>query len=106
MITLTVNYVPSFVRNARQIKMAQIARGADVDSGVVAQVRYAFSAALPLFISAVRTSSRLAQAMEARGFDAGFQRSQYRQLRMERRDWIVLVALAILAMLMVGRVFL
>jgi energy-coupling factor transport system permease protein len=102
MISLTVNYVPSFIRSARRIKLAQIARGADVDSGVIAQIRYAFSAALPLFVSALRTSSRLALAMEARGFDAGRRRTLYRELRMARRDWFVLAVCLTFATLMIA----
>ncbi len=106
MISLTVNYVPSFIRSARQIKLAQIARGADVDSRAIVQIRYAFSAALPLFVSALRTSSRLALAMEARGFEAGRSRTRYRELRMVRRDWCVLGGCLTFATLMVAWSFL
>ena len=105
MVTLTVNYVPSLIRSARQIKMAQVARGADFDSGMFAQIRFAFSASIPLFVSALRTSSRLALAMEARGFEAGTQRSRYSELQMDWRDWLSLGALVILSVLMVVRIF-
>ncbi|MER3523478.1 MAG: hypothetical protein C4326_05260 [Ignavibacteria bacterium] len=88
---LTVNVVPLLIQCAQQIKQAQLARGADADSGWIGKVRFAASAALPLFVSALRASQHLAQAMEARAFDPSAPRTPYRTLLMASRDRSVLV---------------
>lgn len=88
---LTVNSVPLLIRCAQQIKQAQLARGADADSGWIGKVRFAASAALPLFVSVFRASHHLAEAMEARAFDPSASRTPYRTLQMTSRDRTVLV---------------
>jgi energy-coupling factor transporter transmembrane protein EcfT len=105
MIMLTLQYVPLFIRNARAIKMAQISRGADLDSRWSSQVRFALSAALPLFVSAFRTSSQLSLAMEARGFDPGIRRSAYSQLHPGARDAAAVLISLLLASLTVAAAF-
>ncbi len=90
-VGLTVNFVPMLVQSAQQIKRAQLARGADADANFIRQIRFALSAALPLFVSALRTSHHLAEAMEARGYDPRIERTCYGVLRMNGRDWITFV---------------
>lgn len=95
-LSLTLNFIPQLIRSAQHIKLAQIARGADVDTSVLKQIRFAATAAVPLFVSAFRSSHQLAEAMEARGYDAARQRTQWQSLRMTRRDWRVLAFLCLL----------
>lgn len=90
---LTVNFVPMLIQSAQQIKRAQLARGADADAGFVQQIRFAFSAALPLFVSAFRSSHHLAEAMEARGYDPHIERTVFATLRMKRMDWFAFLIL-------------
>jgi energy-coupling factor transport system permease protein len=88
-MNLTLNFVPSLVHTAQRIKIAQIARGADLDSGFSRQLHFAFSAALPLFASAFRSSEQLALAMESRCYDPSIERSHFSTLRMAAPDWLV-----------------
>jgi energy-coupling factor transport system permease protein len=90
---LTVNFVPMLIQSAQQLKRAQLARGADADRGFFRQIRFAFSAALPLFVSAFRTSHHLAEAMEARGYDPYAERTPLNTLSMKRTDWVVVLLL-------------
>ena len=92
-LTITLNFIPLLIRTAQDIKLAHIARGADVDSSFIKQVRFAASAAVPLFVSAFRSSQHLAEAMEARGYDPARERTEWQSLRMTQRDWLVLVLL-------------
>jgi energy-coupling factor transport system permease protein len=90
---LTLNFVPQLIQSAQTIKRAQLARGADVDTGLFPQIRFAFSAALPLFVAAFRSSHHLAEAMEARAYDPSVERTAFRILKMHARDWAVLLVL-------------
>ncbi|MCZ6776804.1 MAG: energy-coupling factor transporter transmembrane component T [Ignavibacteria bacterium] len=89
LMSITLNFVPLLIRTAQRIKTAQIARGADIDSNFFRQVRFAFSASVPLFAAAFRSSQQLALAMEARCYDPSVERSVYSKLKMERSDWVV-----------------
>jgi len=52
---------------------------------------------LVLLVSAIRRSTRMALAMDARGFDAGRPRSRYRPIRIELLDWLLLLAAGVVA---------
>ena len=45
---------------------------------------------VPLFVSAFQRAEDLANAMEARGYAPGEERTRYKVLKMEMRDWILL----------------
>ena len=60
--------------------------------GPVASARVVASRLLALLVSAVRRGERMALAMDARGFDAGRQRTHYRPIRLGVRDVAILVA--------------
>jgi energy-coupling factor transport system permease protein len=93
LLSLTLTFVPLMISTARRIKTAQIARGADVDSSIGRQIRFAFSAAIPLFAGTFRASEQLALAMEARCYDPSAARSSFVRLRMRWIDWMVLFVL-------------
>ncbi len=96
LLSLTLNFVPLIIQSAQRIKAAQIARGADVDSSFLRQVRFASAAALPLFVSAFRSSQHLAEAMEARCYDATANRTPFSKLKMNVHDRATLLFLLIL----------
>jgi energy-coupling factor transport system permease protein len=96
LLSTTLNFIPLLIRTAQQIKTAQIARGAAVDSSLLTQARFASAAVLPLFVSAFRSSRHLADAIDARGFDPTTARTPFRTLRFQRKDWMFLAALAII----------
>lgn len=95
-LSITLNFIPLLIRAAQQIKTAQIARGADADSSLLKQLRFASSAALPLFVSAFRSSRQLADAIDARGFDPAASRTPFRTLRFQQKDWLLLASLAVI----------
>jgi energy-coupling factor transport system permease protein len=86
LLSLTLNFIPLLIHSARQIKMAQIARGADVDSSLLKQLKFASSAALPLFVSAFRSSQQLADAIEARCYRASVRRTPFSTQSLHIRD--------------------
>ena len=73
---------------------AQIARGADFESGnIIRKVKNMVPLLVPLFISAFRRANDLAMAMEARCYHGGDHRTQMKPLRYKKRDYIAYILL-------------
>lgn len=78
------------------IAMARRARGVDAGRSPVAALRLFSSQVLALLVAAIRRGTRLATAMEARGFDSGHARTHARRQRVTASD-VALVAAAAMA---------
>lgn len=90
------------------ISMARRARGVDGGRNPVAHLRLFASTAFALLVGAIRRGTRLATAMDARGFDAGTPRTVARRQRFTRADAAlvggaaVLVTAALIASALLG----
>lgn len=78
------------------LSLARRARGVEAGRSPTAAVRIGFGQLLGLLVAAVRRGTRLATAMEARGFGALPCRTIARPQRVERSDWLLLAAAAAL----------
>lgn len=74
------------------LAMARRARGLDAGGNPVAGVRLFASTVFGLLVAAIRRATRLATAMDARGFDSGAARSSARVQRVSAVDWLMLCA--------------
>ena len=75
---------------------AQIARGADFESGnLIRKVKNMVPLLVPLFISAFRRANDLAMAMEARCYHGGDGRTQMKPLIYKKRDAAAYAVLAL-----------
>ena len=85
---------------------AQMARGADFESGNLVQKAKALVPLLvPLFVSSFRRAEELAVAMECRCYHGDDGRTSLRQLVMHGRDWgLVVFSLALCAGIIALRV--
>ena len=63
--------VPLLGQEWQMLSMARRARGVDAGRNPVAQLRLFASTAFALLVGAIRRGTRLAVAMDARGFDSG-----------------------------------
>jgi len=90
-LTIALNFVPLLIQSAQQIKKAQIARGARIDNNIIRQLRFGFSATIPLFAMTLRSSEQLALAMESRCYDPLVERSHFGILAMHLSDWLTLL---------------
>lgn len=91
--------VPLLATEWQTIRLARRARGVDAGASPVARVRLFTSTAFALLVGAIRRGSRLATAMDARGFDSGVPRSNARGSTLHRRDaWFVAAAVAVCAL--------
>ncbi|KAB1910076.1 energy-coupling factor transporter transmembrane protein EcfT [Micromonospora sp. AMSO31t] len=89
--------VPLLEEEWRMISMARRARGVDAGRNPVARLRLFGSTAFALLVGAIRRGTRLAVAMDARGFDAGTPRTVARRQRFTRADALLVAAAAVLA---------
>jgi energy-coupling factor transport system permease protein len=77
--------------------LARRARGVDAGRNPLVGARLWLTGVLSLLVSTIRRASRLALAMDARGFDSGTPRTLARPPRMRRADWLLLLAASALA---------
>ena len=102
MMTIALRFIPTLLEEADKIMKAQMARGADFESGnLMARAKAMIPLLVPLFVSAFRRAGDLAMAMEARCYHGGENRTRLRVLRITRNDWIALAAVCALMGLIV-----
>ena len=87
MMSIALRFIPILVEETDKIMKAQMARGADFETGDLIQKAKAMGPHLvPLFISAFRRATDLAMAMEARCYRGGSGRTKMKPLHYEMRD--------------------
>ncbi len=78
--------VPLLATEWQTIRLARRARGVEAGRNPVAHLRLFGGTAFALLVGAIRRGSRLAAAMDARGFDSGIRRTNARGSRLRLRD--------------------
>ncbi|MBP3657117.1 MAG: energy-coupling factor transporter transmembrane protein EcfT [Clostridia bacterium] len=95
MMTIALRFIPTLLEETDKIKKAQMARGADFESGnLIARAKAMIPLLVPLFVSAFRRANDLAMAMEARCYRGGDHRTRLRELKYTRLDLYGLLATA------------
>ena len=90
--------VPLLAAEWESIRLARRARGVDAGVNPVAHARLLASTAFALLVGAIRRGTRLATAMDARGFDSGVVRTNARGSQLRPLDtWFVAAAVAVCA---------
>ena len=87
MMSIALRFIPILLEETDKIMKAQIARGADFESGnLIRRAKAMVPLLVPLFISAFRRANDLAMAMEARCYHGGEGRTKMKPLIYQRRD--------------------
>ena len=87
MMSIALRFIPVLLEEADKIMKAQMARGADFESGNLIQRAKSMAPLLvPLFVSAFRRAGDLAMAMEARCYHGGEGRTRLRVLKLTMND--------------------
>lgn len=91
MISISLRFIPTLFDEAQKIRMAQMARGADFESGnIINRAVSMIPLLVPLFINSFKRSDDLATAMEARMYRIGHERTKLNEINMTRVDWLVI----------------
>ena len=89
MMSIALRFIPILLEETDKIMKAQIARGADFESGnLIKKAKAMVPLLVPLFISAFRRANDLAMAMEARCYRGGENRTKMKPLQYKGRDRI------------------
>ncbi len=107
MMSIALRFIPILMEETDKIMKAQIARGADFESGNLLQRAKAMVPLLvPLFIAAFRRANDLALAMEARCYRGGEGRTKMKPLIYQRRDYAAYAVLLLYfaAVIVIGRI--
>lgn len=87
MMTIALRFIPTLLEETDKIMKAQMARGADFESGnLIARAKSLIPLLVPLFISAFRIAQDLAMAMESRCYRGGDQRTRMHAMKLTARD--------------------
>ena len=94
MMSIALRFIPILVEETDKIMKAQMARGADFESGnFIKRVQSMIPLLVPLFVSAFRRATDLAMAMEARCYRGGIGRTKMKPLRYAHRDYMAYLVL-------------
>ena len=106
MMSIALRFIPILLEETDKIMKAQIARGADFESGnLFKRAKAMVPLLVPLFISAFRRANDLAMAMEARCYRGGEGRTKMKPLIYHKRDYIAYgcIAAYMVISIVVGR---
>ena len=102
MMSIALRFIPILVEETDKIMKAQMARGADFESGNLLQKAKSMVPLLvPLFISAFRRATDLAMAMEARCYHGGEGRTKMKPLKYAKRDHVGYLVYVIYLMIVI-----
>jgi len=105
-ISMMMSIALRFIEETDKIMKAQMARGADFESGNIIQKAKAMVPLLvPLFISAMRRATDLAMAMEARCYHGGEGRTKLKPLKYKKIDIIAYLYYLIYMLVCIALVF-
>lgn len=107
MMSIALRFIPILLEETDKIMKAQIARGADLESGnMIQKAKNMIPILVPLFVSAFRRANDLAMAMEARCYRGGEGRTKMKPLVYKGNDYVAyaVTILYVVAAVIVGRV--
>lgn len=106
MMTIALRFIPTLLEETDKIMKAQMARGADFESGnILNRAKNLVPLLVPLFINAFRRADELATAMEARCYRGGDNRTRLNELKLDKRDITALVSMIVFFGLIVSTRF-
>ncbi len=107
MMSIALRFIPILMEETDKIMKAQMARGADFESGsLINRAKSLVPLLVPLFISAFRRANDLAMAMEARCYRGGDGRTKMKPLIYKKADYVAYAVIVIYLVLIIllGRI--
>jgi len=88
MMSIALRFVPTLLEETDKIMKAQMARGADFQSGnLLKRAKALIPLLVPLFISAIRRAEELATAMDCRCYRGGNHRTRLSEAKVTAADY-------------------
>ena len=102
MMTIAIRFIPTLSEETEKIMKAQMARGADFESGnIIKRAKAMIPLLVPLFISAFRRADDLAVAMDSRCYHGGKKRTRMKVMKITARDYVATGFMLILTALII-----
>lgn len=96
MMSIALRFIPILLEETDKIMKAQMARGADFETGgIIKRAKSLIPLLVPLFVSAFRRANDLAMAMEARCYRGGEGRTKMKPLHYQGRDYSAYLCLLV-----------
>ena len=108
MMSIALRFIPILLEETDKIMKAQIARGADFESGnLINRAKAMVPLLVPLFMSAFRRANDLPMAMEGRCYRGGDGRTKMKPLVYQNRDYLAyaVIAVYLIVSITAGRIF-
>lgn len=103
MMSIALRFIPILMEETNKIITAQIARGADFETGnIFKKAKAMIPILVPLFISSFRRANDLAVAMEARCYRGGEGRTKMHPLKYSSADKVAYVFILMYVILLVA----
>ena len=94
-MSIALRFIPGLMEETDKIMMAQKARGAEIDTGgLIKKVKAMLPVLIPLFVSAIRRADELADALDARCYNATKHRTKMKLLKFTFKDAVAAFAVA------------
>ena len=108
MISIALRFIPTIIEETMRIMNSQKSRGVDFEEGKLKEkIQAILSLIVPLFSVAFERAYELADAMEARGYVPGAERTRYRQLKFTFKDaLVVFLSFVVLGLMILSRIYL
>lgn len=99
-MSIALRFIPGLMEETDKIMMAQKARGANLDSGnFFKKIKAMLPVLIPLFVSAFRRADELADALDARCYNASSKRTKMKVFKLKKTDIISFIVFAALVTL-------
>ena len=103
MMTIALRFIPTLMDESEKIRNAQMARGADFESGnIFRRVKSMIPILIPLFVSSFRKADDLATAMESRCYHGGEGRTRMHQLRFRKEDFFAILITLLFVLVLIA----
>ncbi|QDJ59375.1 energy-coupling factor transporter transmembrane protein EcfT [Weissella hellenica] len=103
MLSIALRFVPTLMDEAQSIMNAQRARGVRFNEGsLMTRIKSFVPLLIPLFVNAIKRAIELGDAMEARGYRGGDQRTKYRVLTWHRQDTVAIIGFIIFTVVLIA----
>lgn len=102
MMSIAIRFIPTLMEETEKIKKAQMARGADFDTGsIIVRAKAMVPLLVPLFIASFRRADELAMAMEARCYRGDIGRTRMKKLFFGGKDYTAFFIMVVFVGIMI-----